>query len=134
MGLHSPAEPLEPRLQKPLHRQRKPTRMGAEKVRLYVSGRVCGYKGSTTSQHPNTSLIQIDGVTDKEHVEFYLGKKIAYVYKAKTQKKGTFYRCVWGKVTRAHGSGGMVRAQFTKNLPARTMGGKVRVMLYPSRI
>eukprot|EP00192_Tetraselmis_astigmatica_P017327 CAMPEP_0117663750 /NCGR_PEP_ID=MMETSP0804-20121206/8792_1 /TAXON_ID=1074897 /ORGANISM="Tetraselmis astigmatica, Strain CCMP880" /LENGTH=108 /DNA_ID=CAMNT_0005470815 /DNA_START=76 /DNA_END=402 /DNA_ORIENTATION=+ len=108
--------------------------MGAEKVRLYVPAKVTGYKGSTTSQHSHTSLIKIDGVVCKEHAEFYLGKKIAYIYKAKTQKKGTYYRCVWGKVNRAHGSGGTVRAKFRKNLPPSALGATCRVMLYPSNI
>ena len=27
-----------------------------------------------------------------------MGKKIAYVYKAKTLKKGSMYRVMWGKV------------------------------------
>lgn len=56
------------------------------------------------------------------------------MYKAKTAKKGTNFRVVWGRVTRAHGSIGTVRAKFRKNLPPASLGESVRVMLYPSRI
>ena len=50
------------------------------------------------TQYASTSLIQINGVASKEEVDFYLGKRLAYVYKAKTLKKNTKYRVMWGKV------------------------------------
>lgn len=31
-------------------------------------------------------------------VDFYLGKRLAFIYKAKTEKKGSLYRVIWGKV------------------------------------
>ena len=52
-----------------------------------------------------------------EDANWYMGKKVAYVYKAQTLKKGTLYRAVWGRITRAHGNSGVVRATFRKNLP-----------------
>ena len=116
------------------------------------------------TQYNSTSLIQINGVASKEETEFYLGKRLAYVYKAKTLKKGTKYRVMWGKVslrpsaitvrisqgsqksfqqsqappsrllrpcgfegtywvqvTRAHGSAGVIRAKFRKNLPPSSL-------------
>ena len=73
-------------------------------------------------------------MNDKAAANFYLGKKLCYVYKAKTKKKGTVYRTSWGKVTRAHGTRGVVRAKFKNNLPPSSMGGKIRCMLYPSNI
>ena len=35
------------------------------------------------NQYTNTSLIRLEGVTDKVDVPYYLGKKLAYVYKAR---------------------------------------------------
>merc|ERR1711973_1012220 len=93
----------------------------------------------------NVSLLRVHGAYTKEHAAFYVGKKCAFVYKPapKKPKKApepnvkklkAKYRIIWGKVTRTHGNSGMVRAKFTKNLPAQAMGLRVRIMLYPSRI
>lgn len=51
-----------------------------------------------TNQHSHTSLIAIEGCKTKDEAKFYLGKRIAFVYKAQTLKKGTYFRCIWGKV------------------------------------
>jgi ribosomal protein L35AE/L33A len=34
---------------------------------------------------------------------FYLGKKVAYVYRGQKEVRGTKIRVIWGKVTRPHG-------------------------------
>ena len=51
------------------------------------------------NQHNSTSLVKIDGVRSKPETEFYLGKRIAYIYKAKTLKRNSLYRVIWGKVS-----------------------------------
>lgn len=102
--------------------------------RLYVKGVVLGFKRGLRNQYVHTNLLKIQGVDDKEAANFYLGKRVAYVYKAHTKKSGTQFRVIWGRVTRPHGSSGAVRAKFRKNLPPASIGGPVRVMLYPSSI
>merc|ERR1711904_60991 len=102
--------------------------------RLYVKGVVAGFKGSLAKQYNHTNLIKIQGCDDTKDVEFYLGKRICCVYRAKTLKNESKFRTMWGKVCRAHGTSGTVRAKFTKNLPPSALGAPVRIMLYPSRV
>ena len=48
-----------------------------------------------TIAHYESLLIQLDS--------FYLGKKVAFVYRAHREIRGTKIRVIWGKVTRPHG-------------------------------
>ena len=100
--------------------------------RLYAKGVFTGFKRSLRNQHETFHLLRIQGVNDKKDTDYYLGKKVAYIYKAKTLKNNTRYRVRWGKVTMKHGNTGAVRAVFHRNLPARAFGAQVRVMLYPN--
>lgn len=101
---------------------------------LYVKARFVGFKRSKVNQHNNTALLKLDGVAEKKETSFYAGKRVAYIFKAKTLKNGSKFRVIWGRVTRPHGTNGLVRAKFTSDLPAKAMGSLVRVMLFPSRV
>lgn len=103
--------------------------------RLHVEGAILGFQRGLRNQNNSVSLIKIKGVDSKADAEFYFGKKVAFITKASTADKyGNKFRVNWGKVCRAHGSNGVVRCRFNRNLPPQAIAGKVRVMLYPSRV
>ncbi|OAT05553.1 50S ribosomal protein L35Ae [Blastomyces gilchristii SLH14081] len=76
--------------------------------RLYVKGRHLSYQRGKRATNPNTSLIKLEGVDDTKAANFYLGKKVAFVYRAKREVQGSKIRVIWGKVTRTHGNSGVV--------------------------
>ena len=65
---------------------------------LYTKGAVLGYTRGKRSQSCNNSLIKLEGVHAKEDTTHYLGKRVAYVYRAQRAVKGSKIRCIWGRV------------------------------------
>jgi large subunit ribosomal protein L35Ae len=61
-------------------RQRK----SGQPVRLYVKGAFTGFKRSRRAQHEGQALLQLEGVKDRASARWYLGKRVAYISKAKT--------------------------------------------------
>ena len=92
-----------------------------------------GFRRNKDVQRSNQALLKIEGVNNIKDSGYYLGKRVAYIYKAQTERKGTKFRTIWGRVSRAHGNSGVVLARFSPNLPAKAMGKNLRVMLYPQR-
>ena len=102
-------------------------------VRLYVKGIFTGFRGGKTSQHEGQALVKVQNCSDLAGSKFYLGKRVAYVYKAKKTVNNTRFKVIWGKVVNTHGHAGNVRVKFAKNLPAQARGAQVRIMLYPNK-
>jgi len=103
-------------------------------VRLYTKASFVGFQRGLRKQSTHHALLQLEGVKSKSDVPFYLGKRCVYIYKAQRAINGTHYRSIWGRIARAHGSNGVVRAHFRTNLPPKAMGACIRVMLFPSRV
>ncbi|KAF2236723.1 ribosomal L15 [Viridothelium virens] len=103
-------------------------------VNILIRAKHLSYRRGKRTSNPGCSILKLEGVGDPSAARFYLGKRCAYVYRASKEVRGTKLRVIWGTITNVHGNSGAVRARFKHNLPARSFGASVRVMLYPSSI
>jgi hypothetical protein len=49
--------------------------------RLYVKGVMMGFKRGLRNQHENTAILKVHNVADAESTQFYVGKRVCYIYK-----------------------------------------------------
>ena len=96
--------------------------------RLYVKAIFSGFRRNKVWTLNNQALLKLEGVNDKKETQYYLGKRVVFIYKAKSG-----FRTIWGRIRSHHGNNGAVIAKFLHNLPPRGIGAQVRVMLYPQR-
>lgn len=96
-------------------------------VRVHVPAVILGYKRSLKRQHPNRALVEIIGCKTKLDAQFYMGKRVLYIYKAKNEA-----RTLVGKVTKPHGNSGVVQVNFQRNVSPTSFGKRCRVLLYPA--
>lgn len=102
--------------------------------RLYARSVFLGFRRGISLQNTNQGLLRIEGVKTSEDAKWYIGKRVAYVYrghKANKEKGIKKHRNIQGRIIKTHGNNGVVRASFHHNLPGQAAGKLVRVMLYP---
>ena len=97
--------------------------------RLYVKAIFAGFRrGRHDTKNNNQALLKIEGLNDRKEAQYYLGKRVVYIYKNKSG-----FQSIWGRISAQHGNNGTVKAIFNTRLPPRAIGCTIRVMLYPVR-
>ena len=96
--------------------------------RLYVKAIFAGFRRNKVWTLNNQALLKLEGVNDKKETQYYLGKRVVYIYKTKSG-----FKTIWGRIRSHHGNNGTVIAKFLHNFPPRAIGAPLRVMLYPQR-
>ena len=110
--------------------QSKPKRAA---IRLWAKAVFLGFRRTRNTQQTNQALVKIEGVNDTVAAQWYLGKRVCQISRAQNADKGKF-RTSWGRVSRAHGTNGVVICKFANNLNPRAMGQTIRVFLFPHRV
>jgi large subunit ribosomal protein L35Ae len=110
-------------------------RMVEARKRVSTPATFISYKRSQRRVYLRYALLRIEGVTTRDQAEKYIGRAVEmYIAKEKAQPSGYKERVVKGYIHKTHGSSGVVRARFKKNLSPYFLGTKVYVRLYKANL
>lgn len=84
-----------------------------------LTGYIMGYRRGWNEQYPDEVLLRIEGVNSKGEACKLIGCRVIV-----RDKHGNVYR---GRIVRAHGRRGVVRAVFKPNIPGQLIGSIAEV-------
>ena len=82
-------------------------------------GKVIQFRRGRYNIHKRHFLIEINGVSNREQAEKFVGKEAVW--------KSPAGKLIKGKISGAHGNKGVVRAIFEKGLPGQAITTKIEV-------
>lgn len=84
-----------------------------------TNGKIVQFRRGRHNIHEKHFLIEIEGVSEKEKAEKFVGKSVLWKSPAGKEIKG--------KIASTHGNKGVVRAIFESGLPGQAVATKVEV-------
>ncbi|MBD3339848.1 MAG: 50S ribosomal protein L35ae [Candidatus Lokiarchaeota archaeon] len=86
-----------------------------------MEGVISNYRRGRHTVHPKQCILAFPNITNKKDANKLIGHKV--VWKTPTGKE------IKGKINRAHGNNGAVRALFKKaGIPGQALGQKIKII------
>ncbi len=88
---------------------------------LGMKGTISNYKQGRHTLHPKHCIIVFPKITNRKEANKLIGRTVVWVSSTGKELKG--------KITRAHGNNGAIRAHFKKaGVPGQALGTKVKII------
>lgn len=84
-----------------------------------AKGKIIQFRMGRHTIHEKHFIIEIDGVSNREEAEKFVGKEVEW--------KSPAGKIIKGKISSTHGNNGLVRAIFKTGLPGQAITTKVEV-------